>query len=128
MSIESTRALGPLFFHAQDRLLGGPAAELCVPGYSATIGGNPSFDLAGHQAFARAFYAAFPDLHHTIEETVAEQAKVAVRFVLRGTHTGTRRAIEVNALAILHVAEDKVTELRANFDQIGMMKQLGVME
>jgi predicted ester cyclase len=34
------------------------------------------------------FYAAFTGLHHVIEETVADQEKVAVRFTLHGTHTG----------------------------------------
>lgn len=132
MSSDSVKDLGPLFFAEQDRLLGGPADELCAPGYTAQIGVNPPMPLAGHQQFARMFYAAFPDLRHVIEDTVAEPDRVAVRFTLHGTQTGdfmglpaTGRTIAVPAIAILRVADGKVTELRAVFDQMGMMQQLG---
>jgi steroid delta-isomerase-like uncharacterized protein len=133
-STDLTRAIGPLFFKEQDRLRGGPAEAICAPTYTAYIGGNPPSDLAGHQYFATAFYQAFPDLSHTIEDTVAEPGKVAVRFVLRGTNTGdfmgipaTGKQIHVTAQAILRVVDGKVTELHSNFDQFGMLTQLGVI-
>jgi predicted ester cyclase len=44
--------------------------------------------LAGHQQFAQAFYAGFPDVRHVIEDTVADADTVAVRFTLHGTHRG----------------------------------------
>ena len=132
MSYDAVKDLGPLFFAEQDRLLGGPAEELCAPDYTAQIGANPPMPLAGHQQFARMFYAAFSDLRHVIEDTVAEPDRVAVRFTLHGTHSGdfmglpaTGRAIAVPAIAILRVADGKVTDLRAVFDQVGMMQQLG---
>jgi len=132
MSIHEVKALGPFFFAEQDRLRGGPANELCAPEYTAQIGANPPMPLAGHQQFAAMFYAAFPDIHHVIEETVAEPDRVAVRFTLHGTHTGdfmglpaTGRTVAVPAIAILRVAAGKVTELHAVFDQAGMMRQLG---
>lgn len=37
----------------------------------------------------------------------------------------TGRTIAVPAIAILRVADGKVTELRAVFDQMGMLQQLG---
>jgi predicted ester cyclase len=80
------------------------------------------------------FYSAFPDLNHTIEDTIAERDKVAVRFRLRGTHQGnfmgipaTAKPITVSAIVIMQIAGGKVTELRAEFDQLGMMQQLGVV-
>jgi steroid delta-isomerase-like uncharacterized protein len=134
MSTEANHTLGRQFFAAQDRLRGGPDADLCAPTYTATIGGNPPMDLAGHQGFARMFYEAFPDLYHTVEDTVADEDRVAVQFTLRGTHTGdfagipaTGRPITVSAIAILRVADGRVAELRAAFDQFGMMQQLGVI-
>lgn len=131
MSSHEVKALGPLFFAEQDRLRGGPADELCAPDYTAQIGSNPPMPLAGHQQFAAMFYAAFPDIHHVVEDTIADEEKVAVRFTLHGTHTGdfmglpaTGRTVAVAAIAILRVASGKVTELRAVFDQAGMMRQL----
>jgi len=133
MPSAAVKDLGPRFFAEQDRLQGGPAEELCAPEYTAQIGANPPMPLAGHQQFAKMFYAAFSGLHHVIEDTVADQDKVAVRFTLHGTHTGdfmgqpaTGRTIAVPAIAILRVVDGKVTELHAVFDQAGMMRQLGV--
>lgn len=134
MSIDETKKIGPFFFAEQDRLRGGPAEALCADTYTATIGGNPPMNLAGHQQFAHLFYQAFPDLSHTIEDTVAEEDKVTVRFTLQGTHTAdfmgipaTNKPISVSAIAILKVSEARVTELYAIFDQMGMMQQLGVL-
>ncbi len=134
MFVEEIAALGRLFFAEQDRLRGGPADTLCAPEYTAYIGGNPAMNLAGHQQFAAMFYAAFPDLRHAVEDTVATAEKVAVRFTLHGTQTGTflnipatGKPIAVSAMAVLHVAEGKVVELRGVFDQVGMLQQLGVL-
>lgn len=135
MSAETIRELGRTFFEAQDRLRGGPDPALCATSYVARIGGNPPMTLADHQAFAKAFYAGFPDLRHMVEETIADDAKVVVRFALRGTHRGefmgiqpTQKEIDVGAIAILSTANGKITEVRGQFDQLGMMRQLGVMQ
>jgi predicted ester cyclase len=128
------RDLGRRFFESQDRTKGGPAAELCAPGYVASIAGFPAFDRAGHEAFASAFYAAFPDLHHAIEEVVAADGRIAVRFTLTGTHSGdfdgiapTGRSIRVAAIALLQVAEGRVRRVDGVFDQLGLLRQLGVL-
>jgi len=126
--------LGRRFFEEQDRLRGGPAPALCAPGYTAALGGNPPMPREGHEAFARAFYAAFPDMHHTIEDVFDTDDRVAVRFVLRGTHTGsffgippTGRTVTVVANVLMHVADGKVTKLAGVFDEAGMLRQLGVL-
>lgn len=134
MSISETKQIGPLFFAEQDRLHGGPAPDLCAANYTATIGNNPPMNLADHQQFASMFYAAFPDIYHTVDNAIATDEAVAVHFTLRGTHTApfmgipaTHKPITVSAIAMLQVADGKVTELRAIFDQVGMMQQLGVV-
>lgn len=134
MSAEINAALGHLFFAEQDRLRGGPAEALCAPEYTAYIGGNPAINLAGHQQFAAMFYTAFPDLKHVVEDTVATEDKVAVRFTLHGTQSGnfmgipaTGKTVAVTAIIIMQIAEGKVTELRGIFDQLEMMQQLGVL-
>jgi predicted ester cyclase len=118
------------FFAEQDRLRGGPAEELCAPGYTAHLAGS-SYDLPGHRAFAAAFYQAFPDLRHHVELAVAEGDHVAVRFTLRGTHSGpfagleaTGRAIRVGASAIMRLEGRRVAEVWGEFDQLALMGQL----
>ena len=104
--------LGARFFAEQDRLRGGPAASLCAPEYRAFLGGNPPMHRAGHEAFSHAFYTAFPDLRHEIEQVVATEDRAVVRFVLHGTHTGTLfgipatgRPVRIVANAILEVSD-----------------------
>lgn len=131
---EANRALGRQFFMEQDRLRGGPAADLCAAGYRAVLGGNPPMDRAGHDGFARGFYGAFPDMRHTVEEVFATDERVAVRFVVRGTHTGTffgipatQRPVTIAAHVLMHVADGKVTQLMGMFDEAGLLRQLGVL-
>lgn len=122
------------FFAEQDRLRGGPAPELCAPDYAMQVGANPPLDLAGHQGFAAAFYAGFPDIRHVVEDTVAVDDRVVTRFTLHGTHTGdfmgipaTGRQIVVPAIVVMRVVDGKVSRLNGVFDQFGMMAQLGVI-
>ncbi|HEX6746958.1 MAG TPA: ester cyclase [Longimicrobium sp.] len=123
-----------LFFMGQDRLKGPFPPELLAPDYQAEVAGFPPMDAEGHAAFARVFYAAFPDIHHTLDEVVATDDGAAVRFTLRGTHTGdfmgiapTGRAITVSAIVLLAIADGRVARLRAIFDRFGLMQQIGVI-
>lgn len=134
MSTTDNKAIGPRFFMEQDKRRGGPARELCAPDYVIHLAGNPPMDYEGHQQFGRAFYGGFPDLYHTIDDTIAEGDKVVVRFTLRGTHTGdfmgippTHKPVSVGCIAIMRVVDGRVAEIRGEFDQLGMMRQLGVM-
>jgi predicted ester cyclase len=131
MSPDTNRSIARRFFAEQDRLRGGPAAELCAPGYTAYLAGTPPLDLAGHQAFAAAFYAGFPDLRHSVEIAIAEGDRAAVRFTLHGTHTGdfmgmlpTGRSVTVTAAVLMRLADGRVAELWGEFDRLGLMGQL----
>src|SRR5688500_2816543 len=76
------------FFHGQDRLGGPLPPELCAPEYRAEIVGFPAMDAAGHGEFGRAWYTAFPDITHTIDEARPTDTGIAVRFRANGKHTG----------------------------------------
>ncbi len=126
--------LGRRFFAAQDRLRGGPAAELCAPGYTARLNANAAVDRAGHESLAKAFYAALPEARHEIEEAFATDDRVAVRLVFRGRQTGTllgvaptQKTIAITVHAILHVADGKVTKLVEVFDEASLLRQLGLL-
>lgn len=134
MTTPTNHEVGRRFFDAQDRLRGGPDPGLCAPGYLARLAGYPPMTLEEHQGFAAAFYAGFPDLSHNVEETVSAGDTVVVRFTLRGTQQGaffgippTHRPIEIGAIAMLTLVGGLVQQVRAQFDQLGMMRQLGVV-
>jgi predicted ester cyclase len=122
------------FFKGQDDLKGPLPADLVASTYRAEIVGFPTMDAAGHGDFGRAFYAGFPDLYHTIDDVIDASPRVITRFTLRGTNTGpfigippTGRAITVSAIVILTVDDGKVSHLHAIFDQLGLLRQLGVV-
>ena len=85
--------------------------------------------------FMGAFHQVFPDFHSTIEDQIAEGDKVATRWTMRGTHQGefrgaapTTNRITVTGIGIFRFSEEgKVVESWDNFDQLGMMQQLGVI-
>jgi steroid delta-isomerase-like uncharacterized protein len=82
----------------------------------------------------RAFFAGFPDLRLTVEETIEAGERIAVRFTVRGTHLGefqgippTGRPVEVQGFSILHFSEGRIVERWNLLDQLGMLQQLGVL-
>lgn len=134
MTVLTAKEIGPRFFLEQDRLRGGPADELCAPDYTITLAGNPPMNLEGHKQFAAAFYGGFPDLYHTIDDVFGVDGRAAVRFTIHGTHTGnfmgipaTGRSVAIGAIALFSVVDGKIVEIRGEFDQLGMMRQLGVV-
>jgi predicted ester cyclase len=131
---QAKKELARRFFAEQDRLKGGPAEELCASDYTAVLGSGPAMDRAGHEAFSRAFYTAFPDARHAIEDVLLDDDAVVVRFVLRGTHLGsffgipkTERTMAVPAHVILRVRDGKVRKLLGIFDEAGLLRQIGVL-
>lgn len=122
------------FFAAQDRLHGGPDPGLCTSDYQAWLGGAPPITRDGHEAFARAFYAGCPDIHHTIDDVFAAGDRLAVRFTLRGTHSGalfgippSGRHLTIVANVLMRVRDGRVAELHGIFDEAGMLRQIGVL-
>lgn len=80
--------------------------------------------------------AAFPDLTYDIEEVIAERDIVAFRLVMHGTHKGplpgsglpgTGKRVTVRQMHMARVADGKVAEHWALRDDLGMMRQLGLI-
>lgn len=81
-----------------------------------------------------AFFAGFPDLNLTVEETLAEDERIAVRFTIRGVHTGsfqgmpaTGQPIEVQGFSVLHYRDGLVVERWNQLDQMSMLQQIGAL-
>lgn len=80
------------------------------------------------------FRAAFPDLKYTIEDMIAEGDKLVIRWKATGTHKGglfgippTGKKITVTGMDIFRITGGKLVELWLNWDQLGMMQQLGIV-
>ena len=78
---------------------------------------------------------AFPDLHVTIEDSIAEADKVCVRLQETATHTGDYRGLaptgnklSYTVVTIWRLVEDKIVEGWIVYDQLDFLKQLGVIK
>jgi steroid delta-isomerase-like uncharacterized protein len=86
----------------------------------------------GAKQFAAMMRSAFPDLHLTIEDTVAEGDKVVMRSTWGGTHQAdfmgipaTGRRVTVSQIDITRCADGRMVEHWGQFDALGLMQQLG---
>lgn len=82
------------------------------------------------QAYA-ILLSAFPNLHYTIEDMVAEGDKVAWRWTMSGTHKGvylglqpTGRDIVVHGASFERVAGDKIIERWAIMPDAEVLRQI----
>ncbi len=75
----------------------------------------------------------FPDIHVTVEQTLAEGEWVATRNTWRGTHLGpfngiapTGKSIEITGIVFWRIVDGMITERRATIDTLAMLSQLGL--
>src|ERR671912_194207 len=81
--------------------------------------------------FTGEFHSAFPDLHVSIEDQIAEGDKVVSHFTIRGTHQGefrgmapTGKEIALTGVTIFRFSpEGKVVETWDSYDQLSLMRQ-----
>lgn len=78
--------------------------------------------------------STFPPGRTEIEDMIAEGDKVVFRGTSSGTHQGelmglppTGMQISVSGVHIMRLANDKIVEHWACSDQMGMMRQLGMV-
>jgi steroid delta-isomerase-like uncharacterized protein len=93
--------------------------------------GHPKDDLKN--ATERA-HGALTNPRFTIDDMIAEGDRVAVRLTTGATQTGsfmgmppTGKSYEISEIHIFRLRDGKVIEHWHQFDQMGMMKQLGAM-
>jgi steroid delta-isomerase-like uncharacterized protein len=77
---------------------------------------------------------AFPDLHVTVEDVIAEGDKVVCRNTVTGTHQGeymglppTGKSITYNEIFIVRFAGGRIAETWGVVDVFSQMRQLGVV-
>src|SRR5215467_9102352 len=88
----------------------------------------------GTRQFIGMYLAAFPDLHLTANDLIAEGDKVTARLTYGGTHRGelmgippTGKQATVTGIQIVCIADGRIVENWINFDALGMLQQLGVI-
>jgi steroid delta-isomerase-like uncharacterized protein len=78
--------------------------------------------------------SAFPDIHVTIHDTIEQGEKVAARWTATMTHKGeflgfapTGRTATITGISLQRWENGKIMEGWDNWDQLGLLVQLGVV-
>src|SRR2546426_1820776 len=86
----------------------------------------------GFKGFVKTFRAAFPDLHYTVDDEIAEGDRVVQRSTAHGTMKGDFQGMPASGKSatwsevhITRFANGKAIEHWAVVDQLGMLAQLG---
>ena len=97
-------------------------------------GGRELQGTEQNRQFIGSLRAAFPDVHYTVEDQIAEGDKVVVRYRFRGTHLGafqgmppTGKQVTYTGILIYRIVDGKITEQWTEFDLLGLLRQLGVL-
>lgn len=100
--------------------------------------GNPppgyTGDKKGAIAMSQAFHVGFPDLKSRCTDWIVQGDRVAVRFVGTGTHKGdfmgtpaSGKKTETTGLALVTVANGRITSDVTEFDALGLLTQIGAI-
>jgi len=88
----------------------------------------------GLRQYVAALRTAFPDLHMTIDEQIAEGDTVVTRWTAHGTHLGPFQGIpptgkrgSMTGIDIDRFVDGKTVECWTNADELGLLQQLGVV-
>ncbi len=80
------------------------------------------------------FRRGFPDLESTIEDLIAEEDKVVVRWRCRATHQGeymgippTGNRVDFTGISVYRIEAGKIAESWGVSDLLGLMRQLGAI-
>lgn len=108
-------------------------SELCTPDYISHFpGSSDPQDREARKQISQMFYEAIPDLQHTLEDIIAEGDHVAARLTAHGTHQEafgdlppTGKPIMFTGMRFYRMVGGQIAEEWANFDQLGLMQQMG---
>lgn len=116
--------------HRNDTIRG-----MLAPGCVAILGGNPPMDADAWLGMSTAFYDAFPDGRHQIEEVFdVGSDRVVLRGTFEGTHrqpfmgiAATGRRVRITFMNLDRFSGGRLAEHRAEVDMMGPMQQIGAV-
>ncbi len=102
------------------------------------IGTPLPVDGTGAQALKQVWtilLRAYPDLHVTVEDLIADADKLVARNTVTGTHEGeymgippTGKSVTYNEIFIFRFVEGRIAETWGVVDVLSQMRQLGVIQ
>jgi steroid delta-isomerase-like uncharacterized protein len=112
--------------------------ELLSPDAVATGQRGAEKEIRGPEEFVkfvREIRGAFPDIRVKVEDVFGTDDKVVLRWSGTMTHTGdalglppSGRTVRSRGITIAHIVDGKIVEGWDNWDQLGMLEQIGVYQ
>jgi len=110
--------------------------ELCAKeavGHGQTHDGSDIVGPGPFKEFWRNFRAAFSSIHIDLHQTIEQGDMVMARWSISMTHTGPflgiapgGKKVRVTGMSVQRFVGGKIVEAWDNWDQLGLMTQLGV--
>ena len=131
---EENKAIARKFIRMME--LGDPsiADEILAADFYSHAAPDPAASIEGVKATATMMKNASPDAQAHIEFQVAEGDKVVTHYKWSGTHQGeifgipaTGKQASWTITTTFRIADGKIREAWVNWDQWGLMQQLGVV-
>jgi steroid delta-isomerase-like uncharacterized protein len=130
---EIVRRYSEQFWGSGDEAVADELFAEAIVDHSPAIPDQPPGREGEKRALA-VFRSAFPDLRVTTEDIIAEGDKVVLRWTARGTHRGelpglpaTGQEATLKGIDILRLAEGRIVERWAEYDNLGLLQQLGAV-
>ena len=135
-SIEENKAIARRFIQVWGKgnldiidELADPSLPVQYPIIPQIIRGSKMF-----KQIMESFRSAFPDSDIQIEEEIAEDDKVMIRWSFSGTHNGSllgipasQKKVNWTGITIYKIVEGKVVQERGEEDFLGFLRQIGVV-
>ena len=88
----------------------------------------------GFKPFVANLRGAIPDMHISLDDVIGEGDRVALRFTLRGTHTGpglgippSGNRVQIQGVIIVKLLNGQLVEAWNSYDQLGLLRQIGAL-
>jgi predicted ester cyclase len=94
---------------------------------------KPNLSVTEYKQMVAGLLAAFPDFRINVADQIISGEKVATRWAAEGTHKGplgeakpTGKRVQLEGLILDRIEGDRVVERWEQWDQMGMLKQMGL--
>ena len=109
--------------------------ELFHPNHRSHFAGQPApLNAASLQDLAKGFWAAFPNLAHTMEDQICEGNTVFNRMTIKATHKGdfagvkaTNKDVNISVMTSHRYVDGKLFEQRVEVDMMSLLVQIGAV-